>query len=61
MRIKLDFEWEKLDENTARIKVIGGWLMLIKDGKNATSVFVPDKDHGWMIVKRIQEMAEKNP
>lgn len=54
---KVSWKWEKVDENTVRTKVIGGWLvhtMATLNGKNptisASMVFVPDRDHEWTLV-----------
>lgn len=64
MRKKIEWLWEKLDENTFRAKVIGGWLILhtnhivITDSKKRDGVsqsesmtFVCDRDHEWVIVE----------
>lgn len=54
MRKKIEFVWERLDENTGRAKVYGGWIVTItmSDAKKATSssVFVSDPEHGWVII-----------
>jgi hypothetical protein len=51
-------EWKKIYENnfgatTWRTKVFGGWIVINQQtkGRNDTecSVFVPDKDHEWVI------------
>lgn len=59
MLIKIQWHWEKLDENTYRAKVIGGWLVShvpftpssSKSAPSNTAVFIPDKDHQWLIVE----------
>ena len=71
MRRKIEWKWEKLDEATYRIKVIGGWLVLhtnsiaITDGKNKSTSqsesmqFISDKDHEWTIAPSMKELEEK--
>ena len=50
MRIILDWEWEKLDDYSCRVKVIGGWIVHTENKKQAISqVFVPDHEHGWIV------------
>jgi hypothetical protein len=65
MRKKIEWQWEKLDGNTLRAKVIGGWIVRciggllktevtsVKDAKSLpmseSMVFVPDRDHEWVI------------
>ena len=53
MRKKFKWQWENLDANTWRAKVVGGWLFLreVSTGKDITSsmVFVSDRDHEMMI------------
>jgi len=60
MQVKLQFNWEPLDECTQRAKVIGGWLILrlgatdFEKGKRVqfreSMVFIADKDHQWSIL-----------
>lgn len=57
----MKFEWELLDKNTRRAKVIGGWVMLhekhalaSKNGQDSilcseSMVFVSDHNHEWVI------------
>lgn len=64
MRIGLKWEWEVLDENTMRAKVIGGWIVLHHAEKNKqlteSMAFVSDRDHGWQIIKPLQEKPIKS-
>lgn len=65
MRKKIEWKWEKLDDNAYRIKVFGGWLIgyydLCRDGGKSSfsriipSVFIGDKDHEWHVVLREEE------
>ncbi len=50
MRKRFEWQWEKLDKNTKRAKVIRGWLVHTSGGKSETMVFVPDLDHEWHIL-----------
>lgn len=55
MRTRLEWKWEKLDENTQRAQVFGGWLVLHSEMMNNKSLseslcFVPDRDHSWTIL-----------
>jgi hypothetical protein len=62
MRKKIEWEWEKLDDSTWRVKVIGGWLVLhvnqiiVTDAKKReieqreSMVFISDRDHEWTVV-----------
>lgn len=52
--MKIEFEWQKLDETTRRAKVIGGWIVHCCDifqntGISEALVFVPDADHLWEV------------
>jgi hypothetical protein len=59
MRKKIEWQWEKLDNNTLRAKVIGGWLvnyMVTIDNEKGKDIgisqsmqFVADRDHEWVI------------
>jgi hypothetical protein len=53
MRKKLPWEWEKLDTETFRAKVVGGWVLKsISMGRKCQSMtFVHDIDHEWMIMQ----------
>ena len=62
MRKKFEWEWEVLDIETKRAKVIGGWIILHKStsvtlkGNFSTGesmVFIPDRDHEFMIVPKM--------
>lgn len=58
MRKRIEWYWEGLDEVTSRAKVIGGWLIKAeitraKTGAACTLQFIPDRDHEWVIVDRI--------
>lgn len=50
---KIEWKWEKIDDSTTRVKVMGGWLVVnvVVSGKGSTScssVFISDKDYEWM-------------
>ncbi len=62
MRKKIEWKWEKLDDVSRRVKVIGGWLVqaevLSNKGPCAVStVFVADRDHEWHIIEPIEHQA----
>ena len=43
-----DKDWEKVGYGTSRLKVPGGWfLMLFTGGPQKTAFFYPDPDHIW--------------
>ena len=50
MQKKISWEWEKIDENTARAKVIGGWILKHVEAKQVNLIFLADRDHEWVIV-----------
>lgn len=57
---KTYWELEKLDERCSRVKVAGGWVVIIEenDGKKVTAistVFLPDQHHRWEVVQRSPE------
>ena len=45
--MKIKFEWEYLDDETTRAKVIGGWIIRSYDGNCESMVFVKDPLHVW--------------
>jgi hypothetical protein len=55
MSLSMKFEWERLDVNTCRAKVIGGWIIHSVGGDDVTQsesmVFIPDQNHKWRIEK----------
>lgn len=64
MRKKMEWNWEMLDEQTARAKVIGGWVLnhnFSKDLKGKceaqceSMIFIADRDHEWTIVQPVVE------
>lgn len=69
--MKLNFEWEELDKNTKRAKVIGGWILhhdkhaLAAKGKEShilcseSMVFIPDPGFQWRIEKPKEESPPK--
>ena len=69
MRRNFTWKWEKLDENTQRAKVIGGWVLLTTstvtgtkgNGISETTVFIPDSDHLWNIIPEAKETAVHTP
>jgi hypothetical protein len=61
MRTRIEWEWERLDANTSRAKVIGGWMVRSewatnKSGVALSSMFVADKDHCWNILQPAKEI-----
>jgi hypothetical protein len=51
MRKKINWTgWEKIDEETSRLAVFGGWLMKFEFKKGTHIVKVDDKDHDWQVV-----------
>ena len=55
MRKCYRWEWEKLDEVSRRVKVVGGWIVqseaMSPKGQCAISaVFIPDSEHQWGIL-----------
>lgn len=71
MRKRIEWQWEILDEKTARAKVIGGWIVLhvqqvflqgeigkkadVKIVNSESMVFIADRDHEWNILLPIKE------
>jgi hypothetical protein len=71
MRKVMPWEWERLDDKTARAKVIGGWIILhlqstfatgefgkktnVKIVNSESMVFLADRDHEWTISKPVVE------
>lgn len=55
----MKFEWESLDKNTRRLKVIGGWVLhsnAYYNGSNESTcsesmTFIPDPEWHWVITK----------
>lgn len=48
----IEFKWEKIVEDTYRVKVIGGWIVMTDGFKYRGSecmVFIKDKNHEWKI------------
>lgn len=46
---KIKFQWERIDQQTERAKVIGGWIVWsFGSGDNGSMVFVPDPKHEWI-------------
>lgn len=74
MRKRIEWEWEKLDTNTFRAKVIGGWIIRciggflrnevvsVKEAKNLSMsesmTFIPDRDHEWHILPKLIDELE---
>lgn len=64
MTKKIEWKWEKIDDNTARVKVFGGWLVLhtqttfitgefskktnVNINNSESMIFIPDRDYEWM-------------
>ncbi len=67
MQKKIEWQWEKLDANTSRVRVIGGWIVhhdkhaLAKKGNSEnilcseSMVFIADRDHEWFIIPPVDE------
>jgi hypothetical protein len=61
MRKAFEWKWEQLDVNSARAKVVGGWIVMIiclsydgkKTGQSSSSVFIEDPHHEWAILQPI--------
>lgn len=66
----MKFEWEIIFSNpgnsgseTARARVFGGWIVNNetwdgeKDSVSESSVFIPDSDHKWTIVRQIAQQT----
>lgn len=56
--MKIKFEWEQVDHNAYRAKVIGGWLLEnlycaepYLAPFSASMAFIPDQNHEWEIDK----------
>lgn len=52
MNKKIVWEWEVIDQNTKRVKVVGGWLLIHQtlNGNKAvseSSVFITDQHWEW--------------
>lgn len=76
MRRKFEWEWEMIENlsqegvfqsSTYRAKVIGGWLIrtVLRDfklkGISESTTMIQDRDHEWMIVPKIEEVAVQAP
>lgn len=58
MTKRIEWKWEKIDDSTTRVKVMGGWLVVnvVVSGKGSTScssIFIADRDYEWMPVEPI--------
>ncbi len=54
--MKIEFKWEKLSQDTIRLKVFGGWIVYTSERDDETGnptgacmVFIPDSNHEWEI------------
>jgi hypothetical protein len=54
--MKIEFEWEYLDDDCQRVKVIGGWVLRYRDIDDCNSeytvasmVFISDPEHLWKV------------
>ncbi len=45
-KVKIPFEWEYIGDETSRAKVVGGWMVSIKQ---ESLCFIPDPEHLWEI------------
>jgi hypothetical protein len=47
---RIKFEWEAIDSQTLRAKVLGGWLVRYHSHSGAVSMtLVPDPEHKWAV------------
>lgn len=53
---KMEWNWEKLDENTYRAKAMGGWIIKCIEGKSIACTFVVDRDLEWHIIQPRPEL-----
>lgn len=63
MRKKIPHSWERMDGNTHRCRVIGGWLVIhvsydLKTLRvlSESMSFVLDRDHEWTLVPPIENL-----
>lgn len=52
--MEYDGKWYKLDDNTYRMRVPGGWIVrshvtLIQGGASIAMIFVADPDNEWVL------------
>jgi hypothetical protein len=45
------WEWQALDDDNVRAKVIGGWLVMNYSNDSKAMCFIPDRDHEWVIIE----------
>lgn len=64
---KVEFKWEQLDENTKRVKVMSGWLIVhctkgTKNNFTESMVFLADQHWEWQVLPPIEdpEVKKKN-
>lgn len=62
MSKKIVWEWEEIDANTSRVKVMGGWIVKSTQGKSAvTTMFLHDTDWQWQpIAPYVDVKVEKS-
>lgn len=64
---KIVWQWEKIDDNTARVKVLGGWVVLhiqqtyfngeakkqtnVNVNNSESMIFIPDQDWQWQPIE----------
>lgn len=58
---KVRWEWETIDQNTKRVKVVGGWLVIyqeisVKGHSTMTSQFIADSSFEWHIIHPVPEV-----
>lgn len=60
MRKNLEFKYEEIAPTTVRVKVYGGWIVVIENERNGslTSQFIADKNHEWVALKPEAEVLE---
>jgi hypothetical protein len=53
MAKKIVWEWEQIDESTARVKVMGGWwvIKINKKSSSVASIFIADNDWQWQPIE----------
>ena len=52
MAKKIVWDWEQIDKNTKRVKVLGGWLVHHSASKGSECMwFAPDQDWQWQPIE----------
>lgn len=48
-------QWERMDNDTERLKVPGGWLVRWRGGRGVSLTYVPDPGHTWRLGAEVEE------